>query len=397
MVKHQHRALIIVLDGVGCGELPDASRFNDCGSNTLGNLACHLGGLNLPNLAQLGLGNIIPLPGVPPQPEPAACYGKMAEMSAGKDSTIGHWEIAGIITSQPFPLFPDGFPPEIISELEKRIGRKVIGNIPASGTEIINRLGEEHLRTGNPIVYTSADSVCQIACHVDVVPLNKLYRYCQIARELLTGPYRVARVIARPFAGVPGAFYRTAQRRDFSCPPPQPTILDSIAGAGLEVVGIGKIDDLFANQGLTRNLHSVNNEECIDFIKKALNETTAGLIFANLVQFDMDWGHRNDPVGFARGLNYFDSRLPEIIHNLCPEDILFVTADHGCDPVTPSTDHSREYVPLLVYGNPIKPGINLGTRDTFADLGQTVAEYLKVPATPSGKSFLKSILKKGEA
>ncbi len=392
-MSHHRRALIIVLDGVGCGELPDAERFNDCGSNTLGNLARHFGGLNLPNLGELGLGNIIAIAGVPAQPEPKASYGKMAERSAGKDSTTGHWEIAGVITVAPFPLFPDGFPPEIITELEKAIGRKVIGNIAASGTEIINRLGEEHLRTGSPIVYTSADSVFQIACHIDVVPLAELYRYCQIARELLSGPYRVARVIARPFAGVPGAFYRTPERRDFSCPPPQPTLLDNVKDTGFPVVGIGKIDDLFANQGLTRSLHSVNNQECVDFIIRALSETAAGLIFANLVQFDMDWGHRNDPAGFARGLNEFDARLPEIIRKLRPDDILFITADHGCDPTTVSTDHSREYVPLLVYGEPIQPGINLGIRQTFADLGQTVAEYLDVRATPAGTSFLKSVLK----
>ncbi len=392
-MSHHRRALIIVLDGVGCGELPDAERFNDCGSNTLGNLARHSGGLNLPNLGELGLGNIIAIAGVPAQPEPKASYGKMAERSAGKDSTTGHWEIAGVITAAPFPLFPEGFPPEIITELEKAIGRKVIGNIAASGTEIINRLGEEHLRTGSPIVYTSADSVFQIACHIDVIPLAELYRYCQIARELLSGPYRVARVIARPFAGVPGAFYRTPERRDFSCPPPQPTLLDNVKDAGFPVVGIGKIDDLFANQGLTRSLHSVNNQECVDFIIRALSETAAGLIFANLVQFDMDWGHRNDPAGFARGLNEFDARLPEIIRKLRPDDILFITADHGCDPTTVSTDHSREYVPLLVYGEPIQPGINLGIRQTFADLGQTVAEYLDVRAAPAGTSFLKSVLK----
>ncbi|MEO0067540.1 MAG: phosphopentomutase [candidate division WOR-3 bacterium] len=390
------RAIIIVLDGVGCGELPDAGRFNDCGSNTLAHLADAVGGLFLPNLARLGLGNIIRIKGVPAQKKPEAAYGKMAEKSAGKDSTTGHWEIAGIITREPFPVFPDGFPPDLIRGFESRIGRRVIGNVAASGTEIINRLGEEHLKTGFPIVYTSADSVFQIAAHIDVIPVKELYRFCEIARELLTGPYRVARVIARPFAGRPGSFYRTAERKDFSLPPPERTLLDNVKEAGLEVFGIGKIDDLFAGQGLTKNHHSVNNEECIDFIFSALKENKPGLIFANLVQFDMEWGHRNDPKGFAKGLMDFDSRLNEILLALKPSDILFITADHGCDPTTKSTDHSREYVPLLVYGEKAKPGIDLGTRETFADLGATAAEFLGVKPTSAGKSFLNKIIKELE-
>ncbi|MGB9742157.1 MAG: phosphopentomutase [bacterium] len=390
------RAIIVVLDGVGAGELPDADRFNDHGSNTLGNLAKAVGGLHLPNLERLGLGNIIEISGVRAQGKPRAAFGRMAERSAGKDSTTGHWEIAGVITDEPFPVFPDGFPPEIISRFEQLIGRKVLGNVAASGTEIINRLGAEHLKTGFPIVYTSADSVFQIAAHIDVIPVAELYRWCEIARQLLTGPHRVARVIARPFAGVPGSFYRTAQRRDFSCPPPQPTLLDNVRAAQLAVIAVGKIDELFAGQGITRSFHSVKNGECLEFTLQALNQPEPGLLFVNLVQFDMDWGHRNDPSGFARGLEEFDRWLSKIIPALQSDDIMFITADHGCDPTTPSTDHSREYVPLLVYGATVKPGVNLGTRDSFADLGQTVAEYLGVRPTPAGSSFLNLIRKEGD-
>jgi phosphopentomutase len=390
------RVIILVLDGVGCGELPDAARFNDCGSNTLVNLANAIGGLHLPNLTRLGLGNIVTIQGVPAQSAPAAAFGRMAEQSAGKDSTTGHWEIAGIITTEPFPVFPDGFPQELIERFEQLIGRKVLGNVPASGTEIINRLGAEHLKTGFPIVYTSADSVFQIAAHIDVIPVAELYRYCEIARQLLTGPYRVGRVIARPFAGKPGSFYRTEQRRDYSCPPPGPTLLDNIRDAGMTVIAVGKIDELFAGQGISRSFHSVRNDECLQFTVQALNQPEPGLLFVNLVQFDMDWGHRNDAPGFARGLKEFDRYLGLIIEALQPDDILFITADHGCDPTTPSTDHSREYVPLLVYGVPVKPGVNLGTRESFADLGQTAAEYLGVRPTPAGVSFLSSIRKEGE-
>ena len=389
------RVIIFVLDGVGCGELPDAERFHDCGSNTLGNLALATGELNLPNLTRLGLGNILEIKGVPAQRQPAAAFGKMAEKSAGKDSTTGHWEIAGVITSEPFPVFPDGFPQSLIREFEERIGRRVLGNVAASGTEIIKQLGVEHLQTGFPIVYTSADSVFQVAAHIEVIPLEELYRMCKIARELLTGRYRVARVIARPFAGEPGSFYRTPQRRDFSCPPPMPTLLDNVKAAGMGVVAVGKIDELFAGQGITRSFHSVKNEECLEFTRKILNQVEPGLLFVNLVQFDMDWGHRNDPFGFARGLEQFDQALSEIIPALQPEDLMFITADHGCDPTTPSTDHSREYVPLLVYGLKIQPGVNLGVRETFADLGQTAAEFLGVSPTPAGSSFLKAIKKDG--
>ncbi|MBM3323921.1 phosphopentomutase, partial [candidate division WOR-3 bacterium] len=367
------RAIILVLDGVGCGALPDAELFHDSGSNTLANLADAVGGLSLPNLGRLGLGNIIPIAGVRAEKQPQACYGRMAEQSQGKDSTIGHWEIAGLVTTEPFPLFPSGFPAELIHAFEQAIGRKVIGNRPASGTMIIEELGREHLKTGRPIVYTSADSVLQIACHEELVPPAELYRMCEKARALCTCPHRVARVIARPFVGAPGRFRRTSGRKDFSCPPPGPTLLDHVRQAGLSVIGIGKIDDLFAHRGFTETHHSVVNDECFNLTTEALARTSAGLIFANFIQFDMDWGHRNDAAGFARGLEGFDARLPELVGRLRSEDILFITADHGNDPTTASTDHSREYVPLLVTGPSLRQGVNLGRRESFADLGQTAA------------------------
>jgi phosphopentomutase len=379
------------LDGVGCGELPDAAEYSDQGSNTLANLAKAVGGMDLPRLTALGLGNIIPIQGIPPHEKPEACFGRMAEQSAGKDSTTGHWEIAGLVTSEPFPLFPRGFPPELIRSIEQAICRKTIGNVAASGTEIIKELGEEHLKTGCPIVYTSADSVLQVACHEDVIPPDELYRICQKARGLCSGRFCVGRVIARPFTGTPGSFKRTVRRKDFSCAPPQPTLLDNVKEAGLPVVGIGKVDDLFAGRGFTETHHSVNNADCLRLTVEAIEKTRAGLIFTNLVQFDMDWGHRNNPVAFAAGLRDFDDFLPQVIERLAPGDMLFITADHGNDPTTPSTDHSREYVPLLALGPGFRSGVNLGTRSTFADLGQTAAEFLKVKPTPHGTSFLKEI------
>jgi len=385
------RVIILLLDGVGCGELPDAADYGDQGSNTLANLAKAVGGLSLPNLARLGLGNIIPIQGVPPQEKPEACFGKMAEESAGKDSTTGHWEIAGLVTCEPFPLFPHGFPPELIQSLERVIGRKTIGNRAASGTEIIKELGEEHLRTGCPIVYTSADSVMQIACHEDIIPPDELYRICQKARGLCAEAFCVGRVIARPFTGKPGSFTRTARRKDFSCAPPQPTLLDNVKEAGLPVVGIGKVDDLFAGRGFTETHHSVNNADCHRLTVETMEKTRTGLIFTNLVQFDMDWGHRNNPAAFAAGLREFDDSLPNILNHLDRHDLLFITADHGNDPTTSSTDHSREYVPLLALGPGFKQGVDLDTRPTFADLGQTAAEFLDVRPTPKGTSFLELI------
>ena len=385
------RVIVLVLDGVGCGELPDAAEYGDQGSNTLANLAKAVGGLILPNLARLGLGNIIPILGIPPEKKPQACFGKMAEQSAGKDSTTGHWEIAGLVTHEPFPLFPQGFPPEFIRSLERAIGRKTIGNEAASGTEIIKELGEEHLKTGCPIVYTSADSVLQIACHEDVMAPDELYRICQEARRLCTGEFCVGRVIARPFTGKPGSFKRTTGRKDFSCAPPQPTLLDNVKTAGLPVVGIGKVDDLFAGRGFTETHHSVVNSDCMHLTVEAMNTTKAGLLFTNLVQFDMDWGHRNNPAAFAAGLKEFDDFLPSITDHLDRRDLLFITADHGNDPTTSSTDHSREYVPLLAFGPCFRQGADLGTRPSFADLGQTAADFLQVKPTAHGTSFLKEI------
>jgi phosphopentomutase len=385
------RVIILLLDGVGCGELPDAADYSDQGSNTLANLAKAVGGLNLSNLARLGLGSIIPIQGIPPQEKPRACFGKMAEQSTGKDSTTGHWEIAGLVTRDPFPLFPHGFPPELVQSLEQAIGRKTIGNVAASGTEIIKELGEEHLKTGCPIIYTSADSVLQIACHEDAIPPDELYRICQKTRGLCVGRFCVGRVIARPFTGRPGSFKRTAGRKDFSCSPPQPTLLDNVEEAGLPVTGIGKVDDLFAGRGFTETHHSVVNADCLQLTAEAIGKTKTGLVFTNLVQFDMDWGHRNDPAGFAAGLREFDDSLPNILTHLDRRDLMFITADHGNDPTTPSTDHSREYVPLLALGPGFKQGVDLGTRPTFADLGQTAAEFLKAKPTPHGNSFLKEI------
>ncbi|MFO7651044.1 MAG: phosphopentomutase [bacterium] len=385
------RAVIVVLDGVGVGELPDAEAYGDAGSNTLGNLARVVGGLHLPNLQRFGLGNITPIAGVPPCRDPLGAYGRMAERSAGKDSTTGHWELAGVVTAEPFPLFPRGFPPELIARVEELLGRRTIGNCTASGTEIIERLGEKHLTSGCPIVYTSADSVLQVACHESVLPAAELHRACARIREVLQGPWRVGRVIARPFAGEPGSFRRTSARRDFSCPPPQGTLLDNCIAAGLEVTGIGKVDDLFARRGFTRMRHSIDNRECIGFILETLAAQPGGLVFANLVQFDMEWGHRNDCRGFARGLADFDSRLPVLLDSLGPLDWLFLTADHGNDPTTSSTDHSREHVPLLACGPQCRPGTNLGRRSSFADLGQTCAAILGTQPTPDGRSFLPEI------
>jgi phosphopentomutase len=389
------RVVILLLDGVGCGELPDAARFGDTGSNTLANLAA-VTELRLPELARLGVGNILPIRGVPPAAQPVACFGKMAERSAGRDSTNGHWEVAGLVTHEPFPAFPQGFPPSFIRHLEESIGHATIGNVAASGTEIIERLGAEHVRSGCPIVYTSADSVLQVACHEQVVPPAELYRICETARRLLAGELRVSRVIARPFVGRPGAYRRTPGRRDYSCPPHGPTLLDRVAAAGGEVVGIGKVDDLFTGRGITRSRHSVDNAECVRFALEELGRVEAGLIFTTLVQFDMDWGHRNDPAGFARGLGDFDRQLPGLLDRLRPDDLLFITADHGNDPTTPSTDHSREHVPILACGPRTRSGVDLGTRPSFADLGQTAARFLGTEPTPDGESFLELLVPPAE-
>ncbi|AFK85074.1 MULTISPECIES: phosphopentomutase [Thermoanaerobacterium] len=385
-----NRVLLIVLDSVGAGEAPDAHKYGDVGSNTLGHI-CDVTGIRLPNLGKLGLGNILPLKSVDADKSAIGAYGKMQEHSAGKDTTTGHWEIAGLWIDKAFPTFPNGFPDEVISKFEERIGRKVIGNKPASGTEIIEELGEEHVKTGYPIVYTSADSVFQIAAHEGVIPLDELYRMCEIAREILTGDYAVGRVIARPFVGEAGNFVRTENRRDFSLKPFSPTILDKLKDAGHEVFAIGKIEDIFAGCGITGKDHSTNNKDGIIATLNALDKVKEGLIFTNLVDFDMLYGHRNNPYGYADALKYFDDHLPEIVSKLKDDDLLIITADHGNDPTTASTDHSREYVPLLVYNRRFTHGKDLGIRQTFSDIAATIAEIFNVDGTGHGTSFLSEL------
>ncbi len=381
------RAIALVLDGVGIGELPDAAEYGDEGSNTLGNLARNCGGIKLPVLESLGLGNISNIEGVKEVDNPLACFGKMAERSAGKDSTSGHWELFGLIVEKPFPTYPHGFPDGIIKDFESRIHHKILGNIPASGTEIISKLGDEHIKTKRPIVYTSADSVFQIACHIDVFSLDELYGFCKTARELLHGEHCVARVIARPFAGKSPHFYRTKDRRDYSLSPPKPTLLDIVKDNDLDVIAIGKIDELFGHRGYTKSYHSVNDLECVDLVLQALDEMKDGLIVANFVQFDMDWGHRNDIEGFKNGLIEIDAGIGKIIKKIKNNDILFITADHGNDPTTPSTDHSREYVPILALTSKCS-GRNLGVRKSFSDLAKTIARYFNINGIKNGEDFL---------
>jgi phosphopentomutase len=387
-----NRAIIIILDGIGVGELPDARLYSDEGSDTLGNLARAVKGLRLPTLEAMGLGCIRPIMGIQPVAAPLANFGKMAEKSAGKDSTTGHWELAGLIVTQPFPLYPNGFPREIISEFEQRSGFGVIGNYPASGTEIIKKLGSEHLRSGKLIVYTSADSVFQIAAHEEIVTLDNLYSVCRLAREILSGDHAVARVIARPFIGEPPAnFRRTENRKDFSLLPFKSTMLNLLQDQGIPTVGIGKINDLYAHQGIRTAWETKNNREGMNALRAVLDLFSAGLIMANLVDFDMLWGHRNDPPGLKAGLEIFDRWLADFIKKLEPHDLLILTSDHGNDPTTPGTDHSREYVPLLVYGRSVKAGINLGTRKCFADLAASVLDFFEITETLAGESFLPAI------
>ncbi|WP_042338222.1 phosphopentomutase [Desulfosporosinus youngiae] len=390
------RVILIVLDSVGIGELPDAGDYGDSGSYTLGNIARERGGLNLPHLEKLGLGRINSIIGVPAVPDPEGCFGKMAEQSSGKDTTSGHWEIAGVILERALPTFPHGFPKEFIKRYEEAIGRKVIGNEVASGTEIIQRLGEEHVRTGRPIVYTSADSVFQVAAHEEIIPLPELMRICQTARTMLTDELQVGRVIARPFLGEVGHFYRTSNRHDFALEPPHKILLEYIEERGLEVCAVGKIKDIYAGRGVTHHVTSKGNMESVDKTLDYMEKLEKGLIMTNLVDFDMLYGHRNDVEGYARALQEFDARLPEIYAALRSEDMLIITADHGCDPTMPSTDHSREYVPLLVYGPGLKKGVDLGVRSTFADLGATVAEYLETEPLKNGMSFYASIFEEDD-
>ena len=384
------RAIILVLDGVGIGEAPDARDYGDAGSDTLGNLARAVGGLDVPNLSRAGLGNIAPLEGVPPRRDPAGAWGLLVPRSAGKDSTTGHWEIAGVHLPRPFPTYPDGFPRDVIDEFAMRTGRPVIGNVAGSGTAIIERFAEEQARTGAWIVYTSADSVFQVAAHEGVIPLAELYRACDSARQMLIAPHDVSRVIARPFAGERGHWRRTANRRDYSIEPPEPTLLDALEAAGVPRHGVGKIDDLFAGRGI-RSEHTTDNAAGVAAIERWLQEAASGLLFANLVDFDQVHGHRNDVPGFHQALREFDRALPRLETALREDDLLFITADHGNDPTTPSTDHARECVPLLALGPRVRPG-SIGRRETFSDLGATAGEWLGVELRGRGRSFLRQLV-----
>ncbi len=381
------RVALIVLDSVGCGDAPDAEQYGDRGANTLGNIAKAVGGLSLPHLGALGLGNVTSIDGVAPTARADGAYGRLTEVSAGKDTTTGHWELAGVVLERPFPVYPDGFPADLMASFEQRIGRATLGNYPSSGTEIIDRLGPEHLSSGKPIIYTSADSVFQIAAHEQVIPIDDLYAMCETARELLAGEHAVGRVIARPFLGEPGSFNRTERRKDFSLEPTADTIMDVLKAAGREVMAVGKIEDIFAYRGLTQSNHTGNNMAGVDATIQFLESRNEGLIFTNLVDFDSLYGHRNDPKGYAAALEAFDRRLPELLASLRDDDILIITADHGNDPTYPGTDHSRERVPVLVRGPGVPAGASLGTRTSFADVAATVGDLLAVQWNGPGASF----------
>ncbi len=390
--KRVRRVILMVMDSVGVGELPDAKEYGDEGANTLEHAAKAVGGIALPNLESLGLGKLVNL--YPSHTNSLkGAYGKMAELSKGKDTTTGHWEMAGVVVSQAFPTYPNGFPASLMKEFESRIGRKTLGNKTASGTEIIKELGDEHYRTGSPIVYTSADSVFQVAAHEEIVPLEELYRICKIAREILRGEHAVGRVIARPFIGKPGKFERTHHRHDYSLDPSGDTLLDVIKSAGLETVSVGKIWDIFAGRGISRHLTAGPNAEVMEKTLEGMKDSKFkdGLLFSNLVDFDMLYNHRQDPKGFAKSMEEFDRFLPQIFSALADDDILMITADHGNDPTDNSTDHCREYVPILVYGKNIPAGLNLGARKSFADCGQTIAELLQVPRLAAGESFASAL------
>jgi len=380
------KVMLIILDSLGVGAMPDAHLFGDSECNTLVNISKAVGGLRIPNLARLGIGRIAPDLNLP-EVEILGAYGRMAELSKGKDTTTGHWEITGIITQDPMPTFPHGFPPEIIEAFTARIGRPVLGNKVASGTVIIEELGPEHMRTGYPIVYTSADSVFQIAAHEEVIPLEQLYEYCRIARELLQGKWAVGRVIARPFIGQPGSFQRTANRHDYYLAPPEPTVMYAMKEKGLQVDGVGKIHDIFAGRGLTASRSTKDNLDGVEKTIAAWSELKEGLIFTNLVDFDQAFGHRNNPQGYAAKIEEFDQVLPRLLQLVDEEGLLIITADHGNDPTTPSTDHDREYVPLLVYGKDVRPGVDLGLRRSFADIAATLSEIFGLNFSCPGVSF----------
>lgn len=381
------RAIWIVLDSVGIGEMDDSHLYGDCDVNTLEHVYLYNKGLNIPHLVELGLGNIEGITVLPKSENPKGSYGRLRELSKGKDTTTGHWEMVGIHTEVPFPTYPNGFPKEIMDAFEKQIGTKTLGNCVASGTAILDELGEEHMKTGYPIVYTSADSVFQIAAHEAIIPLERLYEMCEIARKILVNEHEVSRVIARPFIGEKGNFTRTPNRHDYAVEPPKDNLLVYAKDKGLDVIGVGKIEDIFAKQGITHAVHTTDN---VDGIKKTIdliNQSNQGIIFTNLVDFDMKWGHRNDPENYGKGLEVFDTYIPQIIEAMNDDDILFITADHGCDPTTKGTDHTREHVPLLVYSKKLKMGVDLKTRKSFADIGQTIAQYFGLQPLEIGESF----------
>lgn len=386
------RAVVIVLDGVGAGEAPDAAQYGDAGTNSLSNTARAVGGLNVPHMEAIGLGHITPILGVQPVEPTTGAYGRMKPLSVGKDSINGHWELMGIHLKEPFPTYPNGFPPDVLAEFKRLTGLDVIGNKPASGTEIIKELGVEHMRTGKPILYTSGDSVFQLAINEQIIPIEKQYEICLIARHMLTGKHGVGRVIARPFVGTdPSNFKRTLNRRDYPLVPPEDTVMDTLKAAGKQVVGTGKIDDLFGGRGISKTHHSVFNMESIQAMVDFMDEDFTGLLFANLVEFDMTYGHRNDVKGYAQKLEEFDAYIPTIREKMSDSDIAMIVADHGVDPTTPSTDHSREYIPLLVFGKKVKDNVNLGIRESFADVAATIGEAFSVPLPLVGRSFLKEI------
>ena len=386
-----NRAIWIVLDSVGMGSMPDSKEYGDHDVNTIGHVYEYNKGLKLDNMINYGLGNIEGMEKLPKVDSPIGTFGRLGEKSKGKDTTTGHWEMVGIYTKKPFPTYPEGFPSDVIEEFEKLVGRKILGNCVASGTAIIEELGEEHVKTGSPIIYTSADSVFQIAAHESVIPLEELYDMCEKARKLLMGQHEVARVIARPFTGEVGSFARTSNRHDYAINPPTNNLLNYCKENGVSVNAVGKIEDIFNGQGITNACHTKDNADGIIKTMEYMDKYKDGIIFTNLVDFDMKWGHRNDPLNYGKGLEEFDKALPGIIDKMTEDDILIITADHGCDPTTKGTDHTREYVPLLVIGDKVKKGADLKTRSSFADIGQTLCEVFNLPSLPIGESFLKEI------
>ena len=387
------RVIWMVIDSVGIGALPDSQKFGDVNVDTLGNIVRSCKGIKIPNMIKLGLANIEGVDSLENIESPIGCYGRCSEVSKGKDTTTGHWEMTGVLVETPFKTFENGFPKDIIEEFERRSNRKVIGNKPASGTAILDELGEQHINTGEVIVYTSADSVFQIAAHEEIVSLDELYKMCEIAREIMMGDNAVARIIARPFIGKPGAFERTSNRRDYSLSPFEDTVLDNIKNSNLDVIGVGKIEDIFNKQGITEAIHTHDNMDGVDQTINYMKKETKGLIFTNLVDFDSKYGHRRDVEGYKNALEEFDARIPEILENMNDDDVLIINSDHGNDPTYKGTDHTREYIPVLVYGKNLKSGLNLGTRNSFADIGATVADILNVEMPKHGQSFKNEIMK----